>query len=124
MIFVDDIVAGLIACAKKGDAGGVYNLASGVETTILELAETINELTGNPTPIALTPARDWDHSGKRYGDPTKAKEALGFSASTELTDGLRQTIAWTEENLAWIERCMVRFADRVPGLKIEPIASR
>ena len=51
--------------------GEVYNLASGVETTIRELAELINELAGNPTPIALTPARDWDHSGQRYGDRTR-----------------------------------------------------
>ena len=72
-IYVDDMARGLIACALRGEPGEVYNLASGVETTIRELAELINELTGNPTPIALTPARDWDHSGQRYGDPTKAR---------------------------------------------------
>ena len=36
------------------------NLASGVETSILDLARTINELTGNTTPLDLRPARDWD----------------------------------------------------------------
>lgn len=117
LIYVDDIVAGLIACALEGDAGGVYNLASGVETTILELAELINELTGNPTPIALTPARDWDQSGKRYGDPTKAETALGFRAETGLADGLETTVGWTRENLEWIESCMHRHADRMPELR-------
>ena len=72
-IYVDDMARGLIACALRGEPGEVYNLASGVETTIRELAELINELTGNPTPIALTPARDWDHSGQRFGDPSKAR---------------------------------------------------
>ena len=71
---------GLIACATRGEAGEVYNLASGVETTIRELAELVNELTGNPTPIALAPARDWDHSGQRYGEPRRRARELGFEA--------------------------------------------
>ena len=115
LIHVDDIVAGLIACAERGEAGGVFNLASGEETTILELAELINELTGNGTEIALTPARDWDHSGKRFGDPAKAKADLGFEAQVGLRDGLEGTVAWTRENLDWIERCIARHADRMPA---------
>jgi nucleoside-diphosphate-sugar epimerase len=99
-----------MACALRGESGGTYNLASGVETSIRELAETINELTGNPTPIALTPARDWDHSGQRYGDPGKAERELGFRAEVGLRDGLERTIEWTRENLDWIESCMARHA--------------
>jgi nucleoside-diphosphate-sugar epimerase len=116
LIYVDDIVRGLIACATAGEPGAVYNLASGEETTILELAELVNELTGNSTAIALTPARDWDHSGKRYGDPRKARAELGFEAEVSLRDGLERTVAWTRENLDWIERCMAKHADRVPEL--------
>jgi nucleoside-diphosphate-sugar epimerase len=115
-IYVDDIVNGLLACSTA-DPGETYNLASGVETTILELAELVNELTENPTEIALTPARDWDHSGKRFGDGTKAREEIGFAARTDLRDGLERTIAWTRENLEWIEECMGRHADRVPEVR-------
>ena len=118
LIYVDDIVAGLLACAERGDAGGVYNLASGAETSILELAELINELTGNQAEIALTPARDWDHSGKRHGDPSKAREELGFEAGVDLRDGLERTIAWTRENLDWIESCMARHSDRLEELEL------
>jgi nucleoside-diphosphate-sugar epimerase len=118
-IYVDDIVGGLLACAENGDAGAVYNLASGRETTILELAELVNEVTGNETEIALTPARDWDHSGKRYGDPAKARKELGFSADTPLRDGLERTVAWTRENLDWIESCIERHRDRVEALTRE-----
>src|SRR5438105_15581976 len=81
-IFVEDIAAGLLACAERGEPGEAYNLASGVETTILDLALLINELAANPTPIALAPARDWDHSGRRFGDPGKARQQLGFAATT------------------------------------------
>jgi UDP-glucose 4-epimerase len=116
-IYVGDMAEGLIACALRGEPGGVYNLASGTETTIRELAELINELTDNPTPIALTPARDWDHSGQRFGSVNKARRELGFEARTDLRDGLAQTIAWTRENLDWIERCMGKHAGRMPELQ-------
>jgi nucleoside-diphosphate-sugar epimerase len=115
-IYVDDIVAGLLACAERGEAGEVYNLASGAETSILDLAELVNELTGNATEIALTPAREWDHSGKRYGDPSKARAELGFEATTPLREGLETTVAWTRENLEWIETCMGRHASRIAEL--------
>ena len=46
-IFVDDIVEGLLRCGSLARPGDVYNLASGVETTIRELAETILRLTGS-----------------------------------------------------------------------------
>jgi UDP-glucose 4-epimerase len=115
-IYVDDIVAGLLACAERGEPGGVYNLASGVETPIRELAELISELTENPTPIALAPAREWDRSGRRHGDPSKAREELGFEAGTPLREGLEQTVGWISDNLDWIERCMARHEDRVAAL--------
>ncbi|MAK56143.1 MAG: nucleotide sugar epimerase, partial [Pusillimonas sp.] len=57
-IFVEDMARGLMACALKGGEGEVYNLATGKETTILELATLINEYTGNTTPLDLRPARD------------------------------------------------------------------
>ena len=105
-IDVEDLARGLIACALKGVPGQAYNLASGVETSILELATLINELTGNPTPVDLKPARDWDRSGKRFGDPTKSRTELGFEATTALQDGVARTIAWTRENASVVERCI------------------
>ncbi len=105
-IFVDDIVAGLCACALRGEAGGVYNIASGRETSILELATLINEITGNKTPITDPGKRKWDHSGKRFGSTTKAKEQLGFEAKTEIDEGLKKTIEWTKQNMAFIDKCI------------------
>jgi nucleoside-diphosphate-sugar epimerase len=116
LIYVEDMAQGLIACARRGEPGEVYNLASGVETSIRELAELINELTGNPTPIALAPAREWDHSGQRYGSPDKAREALGFVAAVELREGLERTIAWTRDNLEWIGRCIAKHSARIEEL--------
>jgi UDP-glucose 4-epimerase len=116
-IFVEDMARGLMACALRGEPGEIYNLASGVETTIRELAERINDLTGNATPIALAPARDWDRSGQRFGDPTKARERLGFAAAVTHADGLARTVEWTRANRERILRCMSRHARYVPQVR-------
>jgi nucleoside-diphosphate-sugar epimerase len=103
-IYVDDIVAGLILCALCGDPGEVYNLASGVEITIRELAELINQLTDNSSPVKYLPGRDWDRSGRRVGCIEKSREQLGFQAKTTLQDGLKKTIKWTKTHLDFIDK--------------------
>ncbi|MEF8753409.1 MAG: NAD-dependent epimerase/dehydratase family protein [Accumulibacter sp.] len=107
-IFVEDMARGLMACALRGAAGGVYNLATGQETSILELATIINECTGNTTPLDLRPARDWDRSGKRFASTEKAERELGFTAQVEIREGLRRTVEWTNANRELIKRSMAR----------------
>jgi len=115
-IYVDDIVEGLMACAISGCAGEVYNLASGMETTIKELAEMINHLTVNPTLLEYINPRSWDRSGKRFGSTEKAKKDIGFQAQTTLTDGLRKTIAWTKENQHFILETITKHRYFMPEL--------
>jgi nucleoside-diphosphate-sugar epimerase len=103
-IFVEDMARGLMACALKGEVGGVYNLATGRETSILELATLINEFTGNKTPLDLRPARDWDRSGKRFASTEKSERELGFVAQVGVREGIRQTVDWTKENSDLIQR--------------------
>ncbi|QLQ25750.1 MAG: NAD-dependent epimerase/dehydratase family protein [Dechloromonas sp.] len=107
-IFVEDMARGLMACALKGAAGGVYNLATGRETSILELATIINEYTGNTTPLDLRPARDWDRSGKRFASTEKAARELGFAAQVDIREGLRRTVEWTQANRDLIRRSIAR----------------
>ncbi len=113
-IYVGDIVDGLLRCATAGEPGDVYNLASGVETSIRELAETINRMTGNDAPVELLPARDWDRSGHRFGSTEKARRVLGFEAAVSLDDGLAQTVDWMREHLDLIDACVQRHADQMP----------
>ena len=112
-IFVADIVEGLLRCALAGAPGDVYNLASGQETTILELAETVNRLAANSVPVQFQPQRAWDRAGRRVGSTRKAREELGFEAKTPLERGLEQTIAWTNANLPLIERAIAKHAGRL-----------
>lgn len=98
-IFVDDVAQGLAACALRGRSGDVYNIASGVETSIRELATQINDLTGNRAGITLLPKRPWDSSGKRFGSTAKSERGLAWRASTPLAAGLERTVSWTKDNL-------------------------
>ncbi|MBM4447428.1 MAG: NAD-dependent epimerase/dehydratase family protein [Chloroflexi bacterium] len=112
-IFGEDICRGLIACAAKGRSGDVYNLASGKETTILELASLINGLTGNNANLEYLPKRPWDSSEKRFGSTFKAKQELGFEAIVGLKDGLVKTIEWTKDNLHIIEATIAKHDDKM-----------
>jgi nucleoside-diphosphate-sugar epimerase len=105
-IFVEDIARGLIACALNGQPGEAYNIASGRETTIAELAMKINTLTGNSTPVDMKPARDWDRSGRRFGSTEKSKREIGFEAEVLIDEGLKRTVEWTKANAAIIESRM------------------
>jgi nucleoside-diphosphate-sugar epimerase len=112
-IYVEDIVEGLIACALQGKPGDVYNLASGEETTIKELADLIKELTGSRSEIRTAPARPWDRAGRRVGSTRKSRAEIAFEARTHLQEGLRHTIGWTRDNMELIERSMDKHANRV-----------
>lgn len=116
-IYVGDLVEGLLRAAAFGEPGEAYNLGSGCETRIRDLAALINRVTENPTPVAMEPARDWDNSGRRYGDPTKSREQIGFVAATPLEAGLQATVAWTRDNLGQIKRCMSRHGEHLPAIK-------
>jgi len=103
-IFVGDVAQGLVACALRGRPGDVYNIASGVETSIRELATHINALTGNRAGIEWLPRRPWDTSGKRFGSTVKSERELGWRASTPLAAGLERTVSWTKDHLDLIQR--------------------
>jgi nucleoside-diphosphate-sugar epimerase len=112
-IFVDDIVEGLLRCGSHGAPGDVYNLASGAETTIRELAETILRFAGSDSELEIAPRRSWDHAGRRFGSAAKSREQLGFEVSVGLEDGLRRTVEWTRANMDRIDACVERHADRL-----------
>ena len=116
-IYVDDIVQGLTLCGSVGVAGETYNLASGVETSILDLGERINGLSDNSTPVEFVPGRPWDHSGRRFGSTEKAKRELGFEARVGLEEGLTRTIDWTRNNMTLIDACIARHASQLDAIR-------
>jgi len=118
-IYAEDVARGLLLCATNGAAGDVYNIASGVETTIRRLAEVVLELSGSTSEIELGPRREWDHSVLRFGSPQKAKQELGFAAEVSLEEGLRRTIAWTRENFDFIDSCIAKHAPAMEAFSVQ-----
>ncbi|MEM8981972.1 MAG: NAD-dependent epimerase/dehydratase family protein [Pseudomonadota bacterium] len=105
-IYVDDLVDGLIRCAVTPEAHGeAVNLGTGHETPILELAESIIELTGSSSTIQYAPRRAWDNSRTRQANISKARRVLGLEPNTTLRSGLSATIEWFRQNREMIERC-------------------
>lgn len=117
-IYVDDICRGLLLAAANGSAGEVYNLGSGVQTTIAELAQLINEMTGNKKDVIMKPRRTWDHSGKRFASVEKSKKELGFGAQISIQDGIQRTVAWTRDNCERIEKCISKHDAHMKALKV------
>ncbi|HZY93725.1 MAG TPA: NAD-dependent epimerase/dehydratase family protein [Candidatus Bathyarchaeia archaeon] len=97
--YVGDVVDGVINSAVfKSAIGEPFNLASGRETRVLELAETINKLTGNASGIVFQKKRDWDKSTRRRASIEKAQKVLNYKPSADLETGVRNTISWFKEN--------------------------
>jgi nucleoside-diphosphate-sugar epimerase len=117
-IFVEDMARGLMACALKGEPGEIYNLATGKETSILELATLINQYTGNKTPLDLRPARDWDRSGKRFASTEKARTTLGFESKFSIEEGLKLTVEWTKNNAVIIQSNILRHSKLMSQLEL------
>lgn len=96
--FVEDAVEATILVAEKGKAGEVYNIGSGKETKVIELANGINKLSGNDGNIQKGERRAWDHISRRLADSSKIK-SLGWAPKTNLQEGLKKTHEWFEKNV-------------------------
>jgi nucleoside-diphosphate-sugar epimerase len=107
--YVDDIVDGTLRMGVVEEAvGEAINLASGTETRIIDLANWINEITGNKAGVVFKPRRDWDKAIRRRASIEKARRILGYEPKTDMKTGLRKVYGWIEENRDKIEAC-VRF---------------
>jgi len=96
-LYVEDAAEGLLLAAEKYDGDEPFNLGSGFEISVKEIAEMIARLTGFEGELY------WDTS-KPNGQPRRAldvslaEKLFGFRAKTSLEEGLKQTIAWYRNN--------------------------
>ena len=98
-VYVDDVArANLLACASEAPAA-IVNVCSGVETRMRDLAALLLRLTGSSVGMEFKPQPEGALPARRVGDPRRARELLGFEATTTLEDGVRRLIEWRREVL-------------------------
>jgi nucleoside-diphosphate-sugar epimerase len=93
-VCVPDIARANVLSAEADVTDAVFNIASGVETSLNELAETLLRVMGSDLPIEYGPARAVNGVKRRLADTSSAREALGFSAEIGLEQGLEQLVEW------------------------------
>jgi dTDP-glucose 4,6-dehydratase len=86
-----------------GAPGETYNVGSEVEASIEEIADRVLELTGKPESLkTIVPDRP-GHDRRYLLDSSKIRRELGWEPEIGFEDGLRETVAWYDENRAWWE---------------------
>jgi dTDP-glucose 4,6-dehydratase len=95
---------------EGGAPGETYNVGSGVEKSITDIANAVLEHTGKPESLkTIVPDRP-GHDRRYLLDSTKIREELGWRDEIAWEDGIAQTIAWYAENREWWEP----LRDRAP----------
>ena len=93
-VHVDDVVAALLAAAERSE--GVFNVGTGVETSVNRLHELCREVSGNSRPPRHEAPRAGD-ARRSVLDTSRAADALGWTARVTLPDGLRATWEWMQQ---------------------------
>ncbi len=95
--FVDDLLAGFEAVLAQ-PSGDPFNLGNPCETTVLEFAERVRDLTGSQVPIVFRPLPQ-DDPKQRRPDITRAREMLRWEPVVPLAEGLARTISWYRDRI-------------------------
>ena len=91
-LFVDDAAQALVLAAEHATTSEPFNVGTGVETKISDLAEIISEAVGYRGRTVWDTTRP-DGQPVRYLDVSRAEERIGFAARTSLQEGLTKTVA-------------------------------
>jgi UDP-glucose 4-epimerase len=106
-IYVEDLADGIVAALAPEASGRTYNLSGDEITTILEIAEAVQENV-DTCEITHTPPRPGDFPGKTISNQ-RALDELGWQAETPFKEGVRQYVEWV--------KCTTRPPDPIPGTK-------
>jgi UDP-glucose 4-epimerase len=93
-VFTGDIARANVLAAKADATDESFNIASGVETSLLELAQMLLKVMDSDLPVEHGPERAVNKVSRRLADISAAREKLGFEAEIDLEEGLRRLVTW------------------------------
>ena len=112
-LHVDDHCRAIELVLQHGEVGETYNVGSGIEASIEEIADAILAATGRPDSLKeIVPDRP-GHDRRYLLDSTKIRKALGWEPTVGFPEGLAATVQWYADNRAWWEP----LRDRAPVIE-------
>jgi dTDP-glucose 4,6-dehydratase len=102
-LHVDDHCRAIDLVLEQGRAGETYNVGSGVERSIEEIADVVLELTGKTDSLKRSVPDRPGHDRRYLLDSSKIRSELGWRADISFEDGLRDVARWYAANRAWWE---------------------
>jgi UDP-glucose 4-epimerase len=93
-VCVPDIARANVLAAGSDITEGVYNIASGTETSLLDLANALLKVMDSDLGVEHGPERAVNGVTRRLADTSAARQDLGFEATIDLDEGLRQLVEW------------------------------
>ncbi|HJP19081.1 MAG: nucleotide sugar epimerase [Gammaproteobacteria bacterium] len=96
--YIDDTVSGTLAASGSQKAvGKIFNIGSGRETKIIDIANIVNRITKNKSEIKFVEKRKWDNITSRVASIEKAQKLIDYSAQVKLEEGLKKTYEWLRQ---------------------------
>jgi UDP-glucose 4-epimerase len=93
-VYVDDVARANIAAALAPVTDEVFNVASGAETSLRDLADALLRVMGSDLGVEYGPERKVNPVSRRLADISAARDRLGFVAEVDLDEGLRRLVDW------------------------------
>jgi UDP-glucose 4-epimerase len=97
-IYIEDVARSNILALQSDVSDEVFNVASGSETSLNELAEALLKVMGSVLQPEYGPERTVNPVSRRLADTSKAERVLGFKAQISLEEGLSQLVEWWRIN--------------------------
>ncbi len=98
-IHVDDVVSAMLLVSEKQIIGEVFNIGSGVETTLKEMVNVLQEQTGSEKKLEWGNLESRSFDGIRWqANLEHTKRVLGWHPSISLVEGARKTVEWIRDN--------------------------
>ncbi len=93
-IYVQDVARANMLAANAPVTDEVFNIASGIETSLNDLAAALLRVMGSELQPEYGPARKVNAVPRRLADTTRARDGIGFEAQVSLDEGLRRLVEW------------------------------